>query len=647
MDTTSTAPSATVSTGEHSAFRKFLFWFGVALSAYQLWAVVFSTIDPLLQRAVFLYWVMALAFLGLRPRRSNFREMPNWLELAEGTLSAISGLYFASQFGRILIHWPMIDALTDWDLFFGSTTILLVLDLTRRFVGKAVLIIAVLASLYVLAGHFIPGPFSHRQYSFPEFVDQMVFTINGVFGAPLAVAATYVFVFVLFGVALFHSGGGEFFMGLAQSLAARARGGAAKVAVLSCGLFGMFSGSPTSDAVTTGTFTIPFMKRMGYRADEAGAIVAVAATGGGIMPPIMGSAAFLMAEFTGIRYVTIAIAATLPGLLYYLCPMAQLHFQALRRDLEPTPVESISSIKGLLARNWQFLIPIAALTWLLLRGTTPTKSAAIVFALTVLASWVHRETRMGLRKLAAVLEESAQAVIVVVAATASAGILVGAFGVTGLGGKFGGLLFEMAGQKLFPTLLITMVICLILGMGMPTPSAYILTAVVAVPALIRLGIPVISAHLFVLYFACISAITPPVAVAAFATAGIAGADPNRVGFRAVRLGIIAFIVPYIFVYQPALLLRGTWLEIVVAALTAVAGVIFLAAGLEGWLLIQAAFWERVLLIAGGLLMLVPGFYTDIFGLLLVSLLVIGQWRHRKRAVRAAAVPVRSNARADK
>jgi TRAP transporter 4TM/12TM fusion protein len=613
-----------------------LYWFAVSLSVFQVWSVVFSTLDPLLQRAVFLSWVSGLAFLGFRPYRSDYREQPSRLELLEALLSILTGVYFVWHFDRILWRWPMIDALTSADLFFGAVAILLVLDLTRRFVGWAVLLIAAVFSLYVLMGHLLPGTFSHRQFTPSEFVDQMVFTINGIYGAPLAVAATYVYLFVLFGVALFHSGAGEFFMGVAQSLAARARGGAAKVAVISCGLFGMFSGSPTSDAVTTGTFTIPFMKRMGYRAADAGAIVAVAATGGGIMPPIMGSAAFLMAEFTGIRYVNIAIAATLPGILYYLCPLAQLHFQALKLHQESAPQEFVPSLRDLLAKNWHFLVPIAALTWLLIRATTPTKAAAVAFALTVLVSWVRRETRMGLRKLATVLEESARAVVVVVAACASAGILVGTFGITGLGGKFSGLLFEMAGQNLLPALLITMVICLILGMGMPTPSAYILTAVVAVPALLRLGIPAISAHLFVLYFACLSAITPPVAVAAFATAGIAGADPNQVGFKAMRLGVVAFLVPFIFVYQPALLLRGSLVEVGIAALTAVAGVISLAAGLEGWLFARATWWERSLLVAGGLLMIVPGLSTDLAGLLLIGFVAIGQWRNRKSV--AAAVP---------
>ncbi len=631
------AAAETIPQTERKFLRQALLWAAVLLSLFQIWAVLFSTMDPLLHRAVFLFWVMALAFTGTRAYRSQFREGPRWFDLAPAALSVAAGVYFISQFDRILYRWSLVDALTPADLFFGAVSYLLVLELTRRIVGWAVFTIAIVFSLYVLAGHLLPGTFSHRLFSAPEFIDQMVYTINGIFGAPLAVAATYVYLFILFGVALFHSGAGEFFMGVAQSVAARSRGGAAKMAVIACGLFGMFSGSATSDAVTTGTLTIPFMKRMGYKPADAGAIVAVSATGGGIMPPIMGSAAFLMAEFTGIRYVSIAVAALLPAVLYYLCQLSQIHFRALGGAGEILPDEERGpSVRQLLLRHWPFLIPIAGLTWLLLSGATPTKSAGVAFALTLGVSWFRKESRIGWRKLATLLEETARAVVVVVAATASAGILVGAFGITGLGGKFSGLLFQVAGQTVLPALLITMVICLILGMGMPTPSAYILTAVVAVPALLRLGIPTLGAHMFVLYFACMSAITPPVAVAAFAAAGIAGADPNRVGFKALRLGIVAFIVPFIFVYQPALLMQGAPLEVMMAAATSVIGVIALAAGLEGWLMVRAAMWQRLMLVGGGLLMVVPGIATDGGGILLIGTVAALHWR-AARASRTVAI----------
>jgi len=591
----------------------------------------------LLHRTIFLVWILAYAFLSIRAYRSEFRQGPSAIEIVEALLVIAAGGYYLLHFDRILSRWPMIDPMTGPDLFFGAVIILVLLDVTRRVVGWPIVIITILFCLYALAGDRLSGSFSHRPFSLVEFIDQMAYTLNGIMGTPLGVAATYVYMFVLFGVVLFHSGGGEFFLELAKTIAGGTRGGAAKVAVVACGLFGMLSGSPTSDAVTTGTFTIPLMKRMGYRASEAGAIVAVAATGGSLMPPVMGSAAFLMSEFTGIRYVQIAIAGAVPALLYYLGVMAQVHFMALKNNMTPLEQESRPRVLPLLAKNFQFLLPLVALTWMLLRGNTPTQAAAVALVLTVVASWVRRDSRMGLRKILAALEEAARAGVVVVAATAAAGILVGVIGITGAGGKFSGLLFQMSGETLFPALVVTMIVCIILGMGMPVPSAYILTAVVAGPALVRLGIPVLSAHLFIVYFSVMSAITPPVAVAAFAAAGIAGGSPNEIGFKAVKLGIVAFVVPYMFIYQPEILLRGNPLSVVLAVATATIGVLSLAAGLEGWLLTRLAAWERGLAIAGGLLMIKPGIYTDFGGLICMAAVLAFQFR--RRAAEPAAEPV--------
>ena len=628
MDMTQQGSGATPAFGDRPLLKKLLSVLGVGCSLFQLWAIVFAEIDPLLHRAIFLVWIMAFAFLSIRAHRSEYRQGPSAIEIAEALLVIVAGGYYVLQFDRILSHWPMIDPMTGPDLFFGAVILLVLLDLTRRVVGWPVVIITLLFCIYALAGDRLGGSFSHRPFSLAEFIDQMVYTLNGIMGTPLGVAATYVYMFILFGVVLFHSGGGEFFLELAKSIAGGARGGAAKVAVVACGLFGMISGSPTSDAVTTGTFTIPLMKRMGYRAAEAGAIVAVAATGGSIMPPVMGSAAFLMAEFTGIRYVQIAIAGAVPALLYYLGVLAQVHFLALKNNMTPLEQESRPQVLPLLAKNFQFLLPLVALTWMLLRGNTPTQAAAVALALTVAASWVRPETRMGLRKILSALEEAARAGVVVVAATASAGILVGVIGITGAGGKFSGLLFQMSGETLFPALVVTMIVCIILGMGMPVPSAYILTAVVAGPALVRLGIPVLSAHLFIVYFSVMSAITPPVAVAAFAAAGIAGGSPNEIGFKAVKLGIVAFVVPFMFIYQPEILLRGNPLSVALAVATATIGVIALAAGLEGWLLTRLAVWDRGLAIAGGLLMIKPGIYTDLGGLACVAAVLAWQLRQR-------------------
>ncbi|HEX9722817.1 MAG TPA: TRAP transporter large permease subunit, partial [Vicinamibacteria bacterium] len=291
--------------------------FGALGSLFQLWLVVVSAVDPLLQRALFLSWVLTFAFASHRPYRSDFRENASRLDITLAVLSASFGFYYWLHFERVLNRWPLVDALSTLDILCAAIVVILVLELTRRLIGWFIVWTVLAFSLYLLMGHWIPGPFSHRHFSLTEVADQMVFTMNGILGAPLAAASTYVFLFVLLGVALYQSGAGQFLIDLAQSAASTARGGAAKAAVLSCALFGMVSGSPTSDAVTTGTFSIPLMKRAGYAPADAAALVAVAATGGSILPPVMGSAAFIMVEFTGISYLEIAVAAIVPGILFY------------------------------------------------------------------------------------------------------------------------------------------------------------------------------------------------------------------------------------------------------------------------------------------------------------------------------------------
>jgi len=632
MATIETTPSADSDSGRMKTLIVFL---GIGLSVFQVWAVVFSTIDPLLHRAIFLNWVLALGFLSYRPYRSGFKEGPAGLDIVLALVSALSGIYYIAHFERFSLRWSLIDSLTGADLVVGITVTLLVALITRRFIGWPILLIALAFALYLLGGHLLPGTFAHRYFSFAEFIDVMAFTLDGLMGTPLAVAATYVYMFILFGMFLFHSGGGEFFISLAKTLVGGSRGGSAKVAVFASGLFGMISGSPTSSAVTTGTFTIPLMKRMGYDSTDASAIEAVASTGGSIMPPVMGSAAFLMAEFTGIPYVQIAIAAIVPAFLYYLGVLTQVHFQAVKLNMEVPQDDETLGLRSLLAKNFQFLIPLIVLVVFLIQGMIPTRAAAIATFLTFAVSFIRSETRMGFKEIAAALADTARGSIIVVSATAAAGIVVGAIGYSGIGGKVTGLMLSLTGESLFLVLLLTMVVCILLGMGMPVPSAYVLTAVLTAPALAGLGLPRMASHLFIVYFSVMSAITPPVAVAAYATAGISGGNPNRIGFKAVRLGIVAFIVPYIFVYQPSLLLIGRPIEVMVAVLTAAIGVISLAAGLEGWLLSRLVHWQRLLLLGGGLMMIIPGIYTDLGGVVVLALILGNQVKQRVGASESA------------
>ena len=366
------------------------------------------------------------------------------------------------------------------------------------------------------------------------------------------------------------------------------------------------------------------MKRAGYPSADAAALVAVSATGGSILPPVMGSAAFIMVEFTGISYLDIATAAIVPGILFYLSILAQVHFRTYRLGLETERSQQTPSFRALMLPNLQFLIPPIALLWLLVQGKTPTVAATVAILLTVVVSWLRRDTRMGVKKMADTLHQTARTAVLVTAATASAGIVVGAIAFSGIGGKLTGLLLQLSGDHLLIVLLLTMIVCVVLGMGMPVPSAYILTAVLTAPALAGLGLPTLAAHLFIIYFSVLSAITPPVAVAAYATAAIAEANPITIGFKAIRLGLVAFLVPYFFVYHQELLLLGALGDVVLAIATAALGVICFAAALEGWLASRLGMLERILTATAGLMLMDARVYTDGVGIVLFFAILLRQ-----------------------
>jgi len=598
---------------------------GIGLTAFQVAVTYFWPLNPLLHYALFLAWVCALIYVvdatrvaGQEPG-ARLRRRGAWVgAVASGT----AGLYFMSRFEWIVHRWPLVEALSFLDVACGVVFLLVILDTTRRTVGGVLVGVMAVFLGYMLFGHLTTGLFYHRPLGFGEVIDHLVFTDNGVFSAPLAVAATYVYVFVLFGTALEISGGGDFLFRAARALTGRTRGGPAKVSVISSGLYGSITGSPTANVMTTGLFTIPLMKRTGIRGEVAGAIESVASTGGALLPPVMGSAAFLMAELTGIPYLDILVAGTIPAALFYGGLFAQVHFGAAKQGLAPAEEAETSSALGVLREGVHHLVPLLVLTVLLVRGESPMTAAGVAIALTLVVSWRDPEKGIGPRKLLELFEVGARRSLLVTATCAAAGVVVGGIVTTGLGGKITSLIFSYAGGSIFLALLATMVVCIVLGMGMPVPSAYVVTAVLAGPPLILLGLSTTSAHLFILYFATVSAITPPVAVAAYAASGIADSDPNRTALQAVRLGIIAFVIPYFFVYRPELLLMGDPLATVVAVFTSAVGVLLVAGALEGYIRVPIPGWERVALLAGGLALIFPGVWSDLGGVLLA--LVVGR-----------------------
>ena len=574
--------------------------------------------------------MLALGFLtvtgnALRPTGRS------WIANALAALSLAASGYFVWMAPRHALRWPMVSPLTEADMAAAILLCLLVLEATRRTIGLTLCLLVASFLAYAVWGHHLPGSFSHRPLSLTEILDHLVFTTNGLIGPALSVAAFLVFVFVLFGAVLDRLGGGDFFHDLAGALVGRQAGGPAKVAVVSSAMYGTISGSPTADVVTTGSLTIPMMKRLGYAPAYAGGVEAAASAGGAILPPVMGSAAFLMSDFTGVAYADIAVSAIATAALYYVAVFYQVHARAV--------LDRLGAFEGagprvaeVMRRGGWFLVPIAAMVWLVLSADRPVYGGAlaVVIAAVLAPLMLRNPLEVALRLLAAASDGARRAAPVGIACGV-AGLAVGTLTITDLSGKFSSLLFGFAPDQILFVMLITAAVTLLLGMGMPTPAVYVLAAALAAPAMIALGVPVLAAHLFVVYYASMSAITPPVAVAAFAAASIAQADPIRIGLIACRLAIVAFALPFCFVFRPGLLLLGELLGIASALLVTLAGVVALAAGLEGWLGRALSSAQRVLLLLAGLALIVPDPLTDLIGAVLSVVALASVWRRARAA----------------
>lgn len=594
----------------------------VLMSLYQIWEVTLGALTPINHMANHLTFILVLTFLIYTYSKGKGTGVPNVIDIICIVLAIGAGIYFNLNMERIITRDAMVDVLSGPDIAAGLIFVLLSFEAARRTLGGPITLVVLVFVAYMVFGEYVPGGLWHRPLSYVDIIDQLAYTFNGLWGSPMAVAATFVFLFVLFGSFLSKSGCGDFFFDIANAVAGGAVGGGAKVAVVSSGLFGMISGSPTANTVTTGAFTIPMNKKLGYSGVFAGAIEAVAATGGSIMPPIMGSSAFLMAEVAGIPYVKICIAAAVPALLYYVSLLAMVHFQALKTGIKPLDKSQIPSTWKVLRNGWHYTIPIFVLVAALLSGRSPSMTAIYGIVTVVIISWFKKDTRMYPKDVVSALEDGARSSIQVTTACAAAGMVVAGIMSTGLGGKITSVILGMTAGMLLPTLIMVAIICLILGMGMPVAAAYVLTAMLAVPALLQLGVSLMAAHLFVVYFSIISAITPPVAVAAYAAAGIADCDPSKCGWEATKLDLAAFIVPFMFVYNGTLLLEGSVVDTVVSVVLACLGVIALAGGVQGYIIKEINRIERIALLIAGLLMIDAGYITDIIGVVIMAAVLV-------------------------
>lgn len=600
---------------------------GFSMSIYQIWSLLFARIEPINQMSIHFSFILVLTF-SLYTFSAHIKSSRAF-QFIDGIFVFVAGscgIYYFIHAERIARRVVGVDALTTWDIIFGLAFVVLCIEAARRTIGLAIIIVALFFMGYALFGHLLTGIWFHHEISFIEMLDHLAFSYNGLWGSPISVAASFVFMFILFGAFLQKSGAGEFFFNLSTAMAGRTRGGSAKIAILASALFGSISGSPTANVVTTGPLTIPMAKKTGYSPRIAAAIEACASTGGSLLPPIMGSSAFLMAAVTGISYTKIAIAATLPGILFYLSLFSIVHFEALRLNLPRMEAKDIPNVKKVLKDGWYHFIPLIVLIVFLLQGYSPSRTGMYGILAIIVVSWFTKSMKMNLKRIVEAMADGAKSAVPISTACAAAGLVVAGIMTTGLGGKLNSIILSMTAGKLFPSLLLIMIVCIILGMGMPVAAAYVLTAMLAGPALIGLGVNPLAAHLFIVYFSIISAITPPVAVASFAAAGIAQTSPTKVGIEAVRLGLASFVIPFIFVYNPALLLEGSAVEIIYTILTCTIGLIILGCGIVGFFYNEVNHFQRMVLLLAGLLIIFPVFLVNILGIMVTSLLFLYQYK---------------------
>ncbi|WP_345423149.1 TRAP transporter fused permease subunit [Halioxenophilus aromaticivorans] len=601
----------------------------IALGVIYTTTIVY--VDLFAMTIVFLSSMLALLFLLYTPGpwgRTNAPGIADWLL---SLTSVAAGVYFLVESSRIVERITLLFPLEMPDLIAGSALFFLTIEATRRTVGFGLTSVVTIFVLYNLFGHGLPAGLGFREVGYNHFLDIMMFTSDGLFGVPLRVAATYAFLFVLFGTFLSRAGGADFFFDLASAVAGRRVGGPAKIAVISSGLYGTMSGSPTSDVVTTGSITIPMMQRLGYGKSLSGSVEVAASTGGSLLPPVMGSAAFIMAEYTGIEYRDIAIAGIVPALLYYVCVYTQIHLRSEKMGLKGLEENEVSTVKVAMSNGGLFIIPLLVLSVALVMGYSPTYVAAFASLSVIAVAAIKPSTRMGLKSIWEALGETTLRMVSVTAACAAAGLVIGGISMTGLGGKFADLVFMLAGNSSILVLIISAILAIILGMGMPTPSAFILAAVLVGPTLSSLDFSAMQSNMFILYFAVLSAMTPPVAVAAFAASAIADAKPLGISVGAVKLAITAFVVPFAFMYGEGLLLEGPITGIVLNCLTATLGVIVLSAGIEGYWKAPLSGIAQAMLLVAGLMFLAPSIIALGIAVALVVAAVISTPHLRSRA----------------
>lgn len=572
------------------------------LALYHMYTAYFGTPPTLIHRSIHVSAILFLIFLLYPPFRKAQGKTWHLIDAALAILSVIPTLYLTIDYEKLVLQ---AGRFSETDILVATLLVVLVLEAARRVSGIALPILAILFILFGLFGREMPGILRHRGYDWDTLAYNFLATTEGIFGTAIGVSATYIILFILFGAFLAKSGMSALFNDLALAIAGQTRGGPAKVAAIASGFMGSINGSAIANVVSTGAFTIPMMKKVGYSRTFAGAVESTASVGGQILPPVMGAAAFIMAETLGVPYTTVAITAIVPALLYYISLIVQIHLRATRQGLQGVSRENLPAVWDVLKERGHLLIPLLFLIYMLFfSGRTILYSALLTIVVTVIVATLRKSTRMNITDIIGALEDGVRQTLGVAAACASVGVIVGVVTLSGFGVTLAGAIVSLSGGILFWTLVFTMLACLVLGMGLPSIPAYIITATMAAPALTTLGVEPIVAHLFVFYFGLFANITPPVALAAFAAAGISGGNPMRTGFTALKLAGAGFVIPFIFAYSPELLLRDVTLgEGIAVVATALIGILLLCTAMEQHFMVNMSWYLAIIMAVGAIMML--------------------------------------------
>lgn len=608
---------------ENKLVAKSVYWLAVGIALYHFITSFVGYPATHLHRSLHVAMMLVMAFFLYPASSKSSRKKIPWYDYMLGLMAASVAVYVWTDYVGFINRMGMPNTM---DIIMGTMLILLVMEASRRISGWPLVILSAVFLAYGLFGQHMPSIFMHRGYTWGKLVNHAFINTEGIYGTSVNVAASYIYLFILFGAVMNKSGMGQFFNDIALALAGHTKGGPAKVAVIASGFLGSINGSAVANVVTTGAFTIPLMKKTGYSSEFSGSVEASASVGGQLLPPVMGAAAFIMAEMLGVKYGVIVVSAAIPALLYYLGIITQVQLRASKNNLTGVPKEELPKVKDVMKARGHLLLPIIFLLYMLLfSGKTVIFSAFCTIIATVVVSMLREETRMSTKDIIDALEEGTRSVVSVAVACAVVGIIIGVVSLTGFGLNMANAIIQLGNTSLVSTLILTMITCMILGMGLPSIPAYLITATMAAPALVQLGIPAIAAHMFVFYFAMFANITPPVALASFAAAGISGGDPMKTGIQSVKLALAGFIVPYMFVYNNALLLIDTAPVVAIrVAVTAIIGVVMIGVATEGYMMGKLNPIIRAVVFAGSLLLITESVTQDFLGLLIFVALIVLQ-----------------------